>query len=208
MSVLNGNIREKNTLHSVKAVRRKGMVPGILYGKEIQNTLFEISEIELNKEFYRKGECGLLEININNKIHNGIIKEVQRDSINNKIIHIDLEEADPNKKIVTDVPLCFHGEGEISKKGGFIQKQKENVKVRCISANIPKHIDVDLGSLKFGQGFKISDVEFGGEITFTESPNTILAIISSAHNNPGETKDPNMAISKAKMKTDSTIVKD
>ncbi|MGD8086553.1 50S ribosomal protein L25, partial [Bacillus safensis] len=48
MENLQVNQREKKTGHSSRQCRRKGLVPGVLYGKGINNFLFEIGELELN----------------------------------------------------------------------------------------------------------------------------------------------------------------
>ena len=77
--------REKKTLHEAKKERRQGLVPGIIYGKNINNIMFEIAELELNKEIFRSGEHGVLDINMDGQNHKTLIKEIQRDPVHHKI---------------------------------------------------------------------------------------------------------------------------
>ena len=101
MEKLNANIRLKDSAHSAKKSRVKGLVPGVLYGKELQNTLFEIGDLELEAHISKNGEHGTIDINIEGKDYNTLIKEIQRDPVSRKIIHMDLEGLSNSKKVIT-----------------------------------------------------------------------------------------------------------
>ena len=52
--------------------------------------MFEVSELELNREVSNIGEHGVLNFSLDNEEKKALIKEVQRDPVTHKIIHIDL----------------------------------------------------------------------------------------------------------------------
>lgn len=178
MENLNVNQREKKTRHSSKQCRRKGLIPGVLYGKGINNFLFEIGELELNHALSVNGEHGLLEINSPEGSVNTLIKEVQRDPVSRKVIHIDLEKVEENEEIVTSIPVNFVGEGFINKIGAVLQKDRDSIKVKCSPSNIPKSVEINVGDAKPGDQFKVSDVEFGSEISIVDDLNSVLASVS------------------------------
>lgn len=170
--------RNKNTVHEARKERKSGKIPGIIYGKNINNLMFEIGELELNKKISSTGEHGVLEVELGTEKHSTLIREVQRNPVNHKIIHIDLEEIPKNQTIQTDVPILFMGEDFVSRKGGVVQKERTNVKVQCKYEYIPKHIDVDVSKLEIGDSYRVSDIELSQEITFMDDLNTLIAFVT------------------------------
>lgn len=178
MENLQVNQREKKTRHSSRQCRRKGLVPGVIYGKGINNFLFEIGELELNHALSVTGEHGLLSINSQEGSLNTLIKEVQRDPVTRRVLHIDLEKVEGNEEIETVVPINYVGEEYINKLDAVLQKNLDSIKVKCSPSNIPKGVNLNVGRAKPGDQFKIADVEFGNEITVIDDLNSIVASVS------------------------------
>lgn len=179
--LLNCNTRVKNSRHDAKKIRRMGRVPGVLYGENLTNLLFEISEMDLAREFSQEGEHGVLDVNLNGQSHRALIKEVQKDPVTHKIIHIDLEDINANKLIQTEVPIHFINEDKVTQNGGILQKEKGSVKIQCVADKLPRYIDVDLKNLTFGRTYKIADIELAGEITFVEDMQTVIAAVTGGN---------------------------
>jgi large subunit ribosomal protein L25 len=177
--------RNKNTVHQAKKQRRFGKVPGIIYGRNMHNLMFEIGELELNKEINYKGEHSVLDVEFEEGRYKTLVKEIQRDAVNHKIIHVDLEEIPENETIQTDISIIFKGEDLIMRKGGIVQKEKTDIKIQCKGEDIPNHINVDLSTLEIGDSYRISDVEFSKEIVFIDDLNTVIAFVTS-NNKPEE----------------------
>lgn len=178
MENLQVNQREKKTRHSSRQCRRKGLVPGVIYGKGINNFLFEIGELELNHALSVTGEHGLLSINSQEGSLNTLIKEVQRDPVTRRVLHIDLEKVEGNEEIETAVLINYVGEEYINKLDAVLQKNLDSIKVKCSPSNIPKGVNLNVGRAKPGDQFKIADVEFGNEITVVDDLNSIVASVS------------------------------
>lgn len=170
--------KRKKTRHSSRQCRRKGLVPGVIYGKGINNFLFEIGELELNHALSVTGEHGLLSINSQEGSLNTLIKEVQRDPVTRRVLHIDLEKVEGNEEIETAVPINYVGEEYINKLDAVLQKNLDSIKVKCSPSNIPKGVNLNVGRAKPGDQFKIADVEFGNEITVVDDLNSIVASVS------------------------------
>lgn len=183
MGILNCNQRTKSCAHAASKVRRRGKIPGVLYGEKINNLLFEISELELNREILKEGEHGVKSININGTTHQAIIKEVQKDPVTNKIIHIDLENVHEDKMVQAEVPIYFINEEKVSQKGCILQKEKSSVKVQGRVKDLPKYLNVDLKNLKYGESYRLSNIEVASDITFMENINTVIATVTGANTN-------------------------
>ncbi|MCY6370519.1 50S ribosomal protein L25 [Clostridium ganghwense] len=178
MEILKGEIREKNRTHYPKTKRQQGKIPGVLYGATINNMLFEVGELELNKEINKIGEHGTIELEINNEKHKTLIKELQREPVTHKIVHIDLEAVNNDKVVQTEIPLVFTGEKLAAKNGGIIQKERSSVKVQGKFEEIPKSIEVNLSTMNIGQVYRVADLEIAREISIVDDLNTVIAAVS------------------------------
>lgn len=178
MSNLELNKRSIDIPNSAKKARRNGKVPGVLYGKKINNLLFEVGELELDHEVVINGEHGVIEFNLDGESHKGLIKEVQRDPISNKIIHLDLEDLNGKNKIISSIPINYIGEEYLNKKGIVLQKEKDSVKVQCSVDSLPKYIDFNIGSGDAGSVYKFADLEVASEISILDDLNSVIASVS------------------------------
>jgi len=171
------NKRLNKTANAVKQKRREGKVPGVVYGKKLGSLMFEIGEMELVEELSRNGEHGVLRFDLDGYNGTAIIKEVQKDPISHKVMHIDLEEVSRYGMLQTEVPIKIEGKKFLSTKGIVIQTQKDSVKISCKAENIPKSIDVNVSNAKLGSVYKLSDLEVGSEISIIDNLSTVFASV-------------------------------
>ncbi|GAB6170381.1 50S ribosomal protein L25/general stress protein Ctc [Clostridium carnis] len=178
MSNLQVNKRNESIPNSAKKARRAGKVPGILYGKAINTLMFEVGELELGREISAQGEHGILNFNIEGEEHKALVKDVQRDPVSHKIIHLDLEELQGNQKIISSVPIHYVGEEILTKRGIVIQKEKDSVRVECSADSLPKYINIDIKSSQVGSVYRYGDLEVASEISIIDDLSTVIASIS------------------------------
>ncbi|MFU7514846.1 50S ribosomal protein L25 [Clostridium sp. HCS.1] len=178
MNSLNLNKRDESIPNNAKKLRREGKVPGILYGKKINEIMFEVGELELCREISKNGEHGVISFDLNGKDYQGLIKDVQRDPVTHKIIHLDLEELDENKKIISTVPIYYEGEGLLNKKGMVLQKEKDSIKVECTADNLPKYIKININGSNNGYVYRAGDLEVASELSIIDDLNTVIAAVT------------------------------
>jgi len=173
------NKRLKKTASAAKQKRREGKVPGVVYGKRLGSLMFEIGEMELIEELSRTGEHGALKFDLDGYNGTAVIKEVQKDPVSHKVIHIDLEEVNRNSVLQAEVPIKLEGKEFLSKKGIVIQNQKESVKISCKAEDVPKSIGINVSNAKLGSIYKLSDLEIGSEISILDNLSTVFASVVS-----------------------------
>jgi len=88
MKVLKARIR-KAIGKKAKTLLKEGKIPAVLYGPGIENLNLEIDEKEIEKILREKNENSLIALKIDDKEYQVLIKEIQREPIKGKIIHID-----------------------------------------------------------------------------------------------------------------------
>ena len=192
MENLNLQKRDANISNNAKKLRKIGKVPGILYSKELNSLLFEIGELDIAKEVRRNGEHGVLNLNVDGDRVTALIKEVQRDPVTNKIIHLDLQELEHNQKIISQVPIQYIGEEFLHKKGMVLQKEKDTVKVECYADNLPKSFKINMSQDDKEAVYTVADLEIASELSIIDDLDLVIA--SSLYerkliNNPGQESD-------------------
>ncbi|KOR26070.1 50S ribosomal protein L25/general stress protein Ctc [Clostridium sp. L74] len=169
---------EKRICKNNNKIRKEGKVPGIIYGNNLNNLMFEVGEIELNSIISQIGEHGVADVNYEEKDYKVLIKEVQKDPVKKNVIHIDLENVTNSSNLINaEIPILFLGDELIIKKGGVVQKEKSSIKVRCPEEKLPNNVMIDLSKYDIGKTFRISDLELGEDITFMENLDSTIASI-------------------------------
>jgi large subunit ribosomal protein L25 len=86
MKVLKARIR-KAIGKKAKTLLKEGKIPAVLYGPGIENLNLEVDEKEIEKILREKNSPIVLKVE--DKEYQVLIKEIQREPIKGKIIHID-----------------------------------------------------------------------------------------------------------------------
>ncbi|WP_425446843.1 50S ribosomal protein L25 [Dethiothermospora halolimnae] len=177
-NLLSCGLRNETGTNASHRTRRRGNVPGIIYGHHFTNYPLEIDSNQLNKLIREFGENAVISVSINGTDYPAMIKEVQRDVISDEIIHIDLQQVNVSEKIHTQVPITISGK-KLIKDNGILQQQLEKINIECYPNDVPKSISVDVSNLTLGNSLRISDVEFGDEISILSDTEEIIATLST-----------------------------
>ncbi|WP_251860931.1 50S ribosomal protein L25 [Clostridium sp. Marseille-Q2269] len=127
---------QKRQSNDTNKIRKEGKVSGVIYGRNLNNVMFQVGQIELNSIISDVGQHGVIDVNCEEQDYKVLMKEVQRDPVKKNVIHIDLKKITNTSNLINvEVPILFSGDELIMKKGGIIQKEKNSVKVRCREKN-------------------------------------------------------------------------
>ena len=185
--MINATINRETRKGSTKRLRREGKIVGNIYGLNVPSTKIILDEKEVRRLLAHGEGHNTIELNVEGKTYNALIKEVQKCHATNSILHIDLECFSGDKIINADIPINYVNEFLASKNGAVIQKEKSSIKVRCKASKIPDHIDLVIKEQMLGHAVRIADMEIGDEITILDSLESVVASINFAKNVVEET---------------------
>ena len=169
--------RVKGHGHSARKERRQGVIPGVIYGKEIGNALFDVNAVALENELAVSGEHGVLQFNLEGKKGTAVIKEIQKNHFGNKVIHMDLEEVSAKEKMTTEVNIRISGKGVLESKGLILQVQKALVKVTCTAADLPKEFDLDVSEGTAGTVYTLKNLVISDKVTVDDDLASVIGSI-------------------------------
>jgi len=166
-----------------KALRKKDLIPAIVYkgGKDAMKLQLAIGD--LNEVLHTKaGENVIVTLKISGsdkaKDKTVLIKEIQREPINNRILHIDFNEISLTEALKVNVPLASHGEPEgVKKDGGTLEHVMWELQVECLPTNIPQKIEVEVSHLKIGGAIYVKDIVPPEGVKMLTDPELIAMIV-------------------------------
>ncbi|MBZ9571897.1 50S ribosomal protein L25 [Patescibacteria group bacterium] len=181
MLTLSAKIR-KDLGKKVKSLRKKGILPAVLYGPETKTLSLEIDLKEFEKIYKEAGESSLISLEIKGKKEKApvLIYEVEKHPLTEKPIHVDFYQPRLKEEVEVTVPLIFEGESKAVKDlGGTLVKNISEVEVKALPQNLPKEIIVNIEKLKtFEDNIKISDLKIPEKVKILKGLEEIVALVS------------------------------
>ena len=182
-TIVEAQLREQLSRGKLSDLRKGGGIPAILYGgakvKESnkgQQTLLTVNEKTFIKMLEKEGANVLLELKVGTEKMNVVIKEIQRDYITRKLIHVDFQKVDMAKKLEASVPLHLVGEAPgVKLHGGILEHIAREVRVSCLPKDIPHQIDVDISKLDIGGGLTVADLPALAGVQILTDPHQLVA---------------------------------
>lgn len=159
---LNAVIRPDVGKGASRRLRRDDKVPAIVYGAHAapQNISLEHNKINRaleNEAFYTK----ILTLNVDGKPEKVVLKSLQRHPYKPRIAHVDFQRISATEKIIMRIPLHFMGADVapgVKQAGGIVSHLMSQVEVRCLPADLPEFIEVDLSKLELNQTIHLSNL--------------------------------------------------
>ena len=153
--------RSKDT-GSTYSMLSKGMVPGIVYGKDTEPTKIAFENKILQKLMHSGAFYStILDIDIGGKAEKVLPKQLQYHPVTDKLIHFDFLRVQDDTKVTVEIPVEFLNQETCPglKKGGVLNLVRREVELSCNANNIPDKLKFDLISSEIGDSIKISNIE-------------------------------------------------
>jgi len=171
--------RSSEQARALKAIRKEGGVPCVLYGGK-ENVHFTVKNESLRKLVYSP-DIFVVELLIDEKPYKAIMREIQFHPVKDNILHIDFYEIDDKKPIVMAVPVRLEGHAVGVKAGGKLQQFMRNIKVRATYDKIPEILTIDISELGLGKSKKISDLSFDG-LEIVSPKSLVVCMVKTTRN--------------------------
>lgn len=175
-------VRKEQRKGPARRLRQQGFVPAIFYGRSSENILLAVNNKELLKLHKDKKDHSFIKLIIDDsgsKIEKlSLIKELQVQPLTGKFYHADFYEIDMKHKLTFEVSLRYIGKCIGVENGGELQHIKRDVKVSCLPANLPDHIDVDVSALDIGDSFKVKELKLAEGVTVIDPPDAAVAAVA------------------------------
>ena len=180
-ALLEATARDSFGKNEARRTRRGGRVPAVLYGSSGEGsgadskaaTPISVDPKALLRILHSEAGANTL---ISLKLAGAgdarvLVREYQLDPVTHQILHADFYRIAMDRVLRVTVPVTVKGEAPgVKQQGGILEFVHRIVELECLPADIPEHIEVNIGDLMLHQGIRVRDV----------APNPKLKLVSDA----------------------------
>jgi large subunit ribosomal protein L25 len=137
-------------------------MPAVIYGTD--QDAQSLTLIRKDFEYMLENEAcfsSILEVQVDGKSQNAIIKDIQRHPAKGFPMHADFLRVRMDQAIKVNVPLHFINEEQctgVKLGGGMIQKQATDIEIQCLPKDLPEYLEVDMLEVELGGIVHLSDI--------------------------------------------------
>jgi len=179
---LNVSKRERVGKGGARSARREGLIPGVVYGPDIESCPVVVSPKDLDVALDTDaGINTVITLRSGGQPFDGmqvVVEDLQVHPIKRIREHIDFKVIDVKKKSNFMVPVFTVGEAAGEKEGGNVQLIRNELEVYCLPALVPSSIEIDVTSLEIGDSIHVEDITPPADVELVHDVNfTVVTVV-------------------------------
>jgi large subunit ribosomal protein L25 len=187
MNTLTATKRSKTD--KLKTIRTNGMIPAVVYGVQVENTIISVPSVDFQKILKIAGESSTIVLEIKGeegkkeavKKIDVLIHDMQLDPIKGFPIHVDFLAIDMNKPVEVTVPIEFTGIAPAEKDNlGNLVKVLHEVEIEALPKDLPHNVTVDLSVLvALNDQIHVRNIILPKGVTMITNADEVVALIAA-----------------------------
>lgn len=154
---IEGQLRTGFGKTATRQLRSQELVPGVIYGGAQEINFF--APAAAFRTLVYTPSFQLAEVKVDGQTYKTILKDLQFDKVDDKLIHVDLLELVEDKKVIADIPLKFVGSSKGVKDGGKLITKMKSLKVKTYPKYLKEQIEVNVDNLELNGNIRVEDVK-------------------------------------------------
>jgi large subunit ribosomal protein L25 len=175
--------REGKGKEDARRLRNQGLIPAVVYGQRAETIPVTLKPQELAKVLHGgAGERTLINLTIEG-LQDGpitktvILKEKQIDPLKRTLLHVDLYTIAMDEAINVGIPVRIVGKAPGVAEGGILEQVLREIEVKCLPADIPSSIDVDVSALNIGDSIHVAEITLEKGKILADPGQTVITIV-------------------------------
>ena len=166
----------------VKALRRDGKLPAVIFGHGLETTPIVLDMREATKILSTAGSSTLVTITLDGEEHATLVRERQYEVLQRTLLHVDFQAVALDEKVRASVALILGDEDAPAVKtyGAMIIQGTESIEIECLPQDLPDRIVVDVSSLEnIGDSILVQDLPVPEGVEILDDPETMIVVATS-----------------------------
>jgi len=167
----------------VRAMRRAGQLPAVLYGRHIENPISIVLDTrDTTRALAKVSSSSLVMIDLDGKEIPTLIREKQRDFIKNRLLHIDFLVVSLTEKLTASVSIELTGVSLAVKDfNAVLVTGLDQIEIECLPADLPERLTIDIAALvKVSDVIHVRDLVVSDKIKVLSNPDEMIVIATAA----------------------------
>ena len=175
---------EKRTVtgKQVRALRREGKLPAVIYGYGIDPISIVLDTRSSSRTLARASSSTLVTIELEGVQYPTLVREKQLDYIRNSLIHVDFLAVSMTEKLTANVAIHLEGEAPAVKEfGAIVVTNLTELEVECLATDLPERFVVDISALaEVGDGVYVRDITPPANVEILTDPEEMIVVATAA----------------------------
>jgi large subunit ribosomal protein L25 len=117
-------------------------------------------------------------VRLDGQEYEAIVKDVVFHPVEYTPLHVDFQALTKGEKITVTVPIRLEGNAPGVRTGGVLAQPLHELEIRCVPADIPGHVSVDVSALELGQALHVADLRLGDGVEVLTDPGLTVAAVT------------------------------
>ena len=168
----------------VRFLRRQEITPVHLFGHGLKSLALQCETAQLEQSLTLVGETRLISLRVSDekKVRPVLVREVQRNPLTGKLLHVDFYQVKMQEKVQVEIPIVLVGEAPaLETKGNVLLHELNTLTIECLPAKIPGNLELNIDSLtEPGRAIRVKDIAVDPDITVLADPEQIVVTVTAA----------------------------
>lgn len=168
----------------VAQLRKEGIVPGVVYGHDLDPVLVQSPYNVLEKAVREAGKHTPVHVTIDGKKKITLIKDIDRDPVKMRIRHVSFHAVKASDVVTAEVPihLLGVGESEAEKAGLVVLQAIENIEVKAKPADLPEALEVSIEKLASDEDkLTLADIVLPKGVEFADVEQDLELVVANVY---------------------------
>lgn len=169
--VLEVSSRDARGTRAARRMRRRGIVPGVVYGHGQEPVSVGVAGDVLAAAVRHGSRLVELQGAVTEK---AIIRDLQWDVYGQHVVHVDFARVSEGERIHMTVPLELKGTAPGAKDGGVIEHHLHEVEIECPVIAIPEKLLMSINDLQLGGHKTLAQLDLPNGVTLLDDPEQVV----------------------------------
>lgn len=179
--VLDAKMRDGLGKGNSRKYRREELIPAVIYGRDMEPLTLTLARRDLAKVLVKGATHKLINLQIEN---NGsstqklcMIQEMQRDTFQKRVLHVDFHQVSLTEKITATIPVKLVGDAKGVKNGGILDHVLWTVEVEALPTELPEEIVINVTDLEVGHSVHVKEIPTSQDVKILTSPDDVVVVV-------------------------------
>ena len=179
--IVNASRRTDFGKNASRRLRRSGGIPATVYGQGKEAASLTVDpKVIWGILHSHAGQNTIFELAVDqDDASHALIKDFQRDPVKGNLLHVDLLRIDMSHKLTLRVPVEISGiPVGVKVGGGLLDIVLREIEIKCLPADIPEHILVDVSNVDLNQALRVNELKLSDKIEVLSDPDSVIVTVS------------------------------
>lgn len=169
--------REGGSRLETKELRRSGKIPAVYYASDADSMMLIVDHLIFQRLISH-------DVNVIDLVLDGsknlkcIIREIQRDPVTDKVVHIDFMGVKLDVEVNLTIPVVLQGiPVGVKDSGGILEHSLRQIEVKGLPLEIPEHVEIDVSHLDVGDSIHVRDISLEKAEILTDPDQDLATVV-------------------------------